>query len=274
VKLRHLVLCISLLALAGTVDAESKNPFLHTLPFESGTIEYAISGMEEGSETIYVRKYGEETATYRKTITSMMGMKVETNTLEITDQQWVYSYDLNDNSGVKSVNPVRLMLEEYEKLSGADQNTVQQNAERFGLNAVNGQGGEFELFAARILGYDCDKSSAMGVTVYSIHGSSLPLKTESDLMGMKMNMVATSLEKGKVDGRYFQHPAGVEVIYDQESEVMARYMAQQTIAWLKDPHAAGASTLGSLQQGQTRQEDEQALEETMKSIKDMFGGQQ
>ncbi len=283
VKLRHLVVCISLLALAVTADAKDKNPFLQNLPFESGKIQYAISGMEEGTEILYVRGYGEQTATYRQTITSMMGMKVENKTLEITDPEWVYSYDLNEESGVKSVNPIRLMVEEYEKLSGAEQNTVQQNSERFGMSVVNGLGGSVEQFAARILGYDCDKSSAMGVTVYSIRGSSLPLKTESDLMGMKMDMVATSLDKGRVDGKYFKHPAGIEAIYDKESEMMARHMAQQTIAWLKDPYGSSSPQMRMMQSGPTQHaggrmhhvaEDEQpSMDEAMKLLKGMFGDQ-
>lgn len=279
-KLRHFVLCISLLALAGTVDAQNTHPFLKNLPFESGKIDYEISGMEEGTETLYVRDYGERTATYRKTVTSMMGMMVQNNTLEITDPQWVYSYDLDEKSGVKSVNPVRFMVEEYEKLSGIDKAQVQKNAELVGMRLINSQGSELEQFAARILGYDCDKSSSMGVIVYSIHGSSLPLKTESDLMGMKMNMVATSLHKGKVDGIYFRHPAGIKAIYDHESEVMARHMARQTIAWLKEPQGAGSartqmmqSDLSQHEQDHPQQvpEDRQPMEKAMTLLKSMFG---
>ena len=50
-----------------------------------------------------------------------------------------------------------------------------------------------------------------------------------------LNIVATSVEKGDVDDRFFQHPVGINAEMDAEADAMANGMAKQVVAMLKDP---------------------------------------
>jgi hypothetical protein len=276
---RLLVLMMSVLLLPAFTWAKDKNPFDRELDFKSGVITYAISGMENGSEVMYIRDYGKRNAIYHTTVTNMMGMKIENNSIEIEDPEWVYSYDLVEQTGVKGPNPKKYLIEEYEKLSGTEQEQVQKNAEKFGMGVMTGMGGTVEKNAAELLGYMCDRVSAMGTTVYSIHESQIPLKTESNIMGMQMSIVATSFDKGKVEDKYFTHPAGIEAVFDQEADTMARQMAIQTMDWLKDseagsvpPQLDGAGQLNRMQQ--VPQEDQEMMkqaEQMMEGLKGMLG---
>ncbi len=270
---RLLVMMMCLLILPALTCAREKNPFDRELDFESGVITYAISGMEEGSEVMYIRDYGKRSAIHHTTVTNMMGMKMENNTIEIEDPDWVYSYDLVEQTGVKGPNPKKYLIEEYEKLSGAEREQVQKNAGKFGMGVMTGMGGTVEENAAELLGYMCDRVSAMGTTVYSIHKSQIPLKSESKIMGMQMNIVATSLDKGKVEDTYFTHPAGIEAVFDQEADAMTRQMAKQTMDWLKDPEAGSVPPqMQGAGQGNRMQQVPQEDQEMMKQAEQMMEG--
>jgi hypothetical protein len=147
------------------------------------------------------------------------------------------------------------------------------------MGMMTGMGGTVEENVTELLGYSCDRVSVMGTTVYSIHESQIPLKSEANIMGMQMNIVATSVDKGKVDEKYFAHPAGLEAEYDQEADDMAREMAQQTIEWLKDPEAGntppqmGGAALEERMQ-HVPQEDQEMMkqaEEMMEGLKGLLG---
>jgi len=258
------------------VNAGNKLPWEKKLPFESATIKYAIHGMEEGEEILYIRDYGKETATYHTTVTKMMGMAINNTTIEFTTPDFIYTYDLQEKSGFKSVNPKKIMIEEYEKLSSAEKKTVQKNAEQMGVSFAEGMGGEIEQNAVEIQGFSCDKVNIInGATIYLIHGTEIPLKTEMEMMGMKMNMEATSITKGKVDSMFFQHPAGIVAEINSESDAMSRTIARETIAMLKDP--AGARKTPALpmgvpsgQQNGMSEEDKQMMEQMMQGIKGML----
>lgn len=213
------------------------NPWAKKLPFESATLHYNLSGSQEGTEARYIRDYGRESATYRKATTILMGMKMDSDTVEIQDADWMYSYDLKENTGTKMANPQKFMIEEYNKLTPAEKKQVQKNAETMGAGLKQGMNGRMEQNVTKILGHSCDRTSFMGGTVYMLHGTPIPLKTEMNMAGMKMVAEATSFKEGEADDRYFQHPAGIEAVYSQESDEMSKTMAVQMIGMLKDPDA-------------------------------------
>lgn len=214
------------------------NPWDRKLPFESATLHYALSGTQAGTEDKYIRDYGREMATYRKATTVMMGMKMINDTIEIQDSNWMYSYDMKEKTGTKMTNPQKFMIEEYNKLTTAEKKQVQKNAEAMGTSVMKGMNGKMEQNVTKILGYSCDRTSVMGSTIYMLHGSPIPLKTETNMAGMKMASVATSFKEGEAEARFFEHPAGIEAVYNQESDEMSKNMAVQMMAMLKDPDAA------------------------------------
>ena len=139
---------------------------------------------------------------------------------------------------------------------------------------------EVEKNAAQILGYDCDKMTFMGTTVYAIHDVGLPLKTEANMMGMQMVMEATKINKGSSPKKYFSHPPGITPVMDPQADAMARSMAQQTMNMLKDPEAAKNASgnrpmMGNPnqqpQQPQMTPEEQQQMEQAMEALKNIFG---
>ena len=261
-----------------SVSAGAKSPWEVKLPFKSATIHYTISGMENGSEVTYIRNYGREVATYHTTKTTMMGMTMVNETVEIMTPEWEYDFDLTNRTGSKNVNPEKYMIEEYNKLSKAEQKQVLKNTETMGVSVAEGFGGNVQQNAEKILGYSCDRAEMMGTVAYSIHGTGIHLLITTNMMGMTMKVEATAVDEGRVDDKFFQLPEGIEPVMDPQSDAMAREMARQTIAMLKDPE--GAKKLGEEAGGAQRQGSEQLtpaeqeqMQQAMEMLKGMFGNQ-
>ncbi len=243
-KIQTVLTIIAVLLLPLAAVAADNNPWERKLPFEKATIQYTLSGTENGTEALYIRDYGKESATYHKGVNTMMGKTMQIDTINILNPDWMYVFDLVKKTGKKSVNPQKYMIEEYNKLSSAEKDQVMKNAKEMGVNVTSGMGGKLEINAEKILGYDCDRATVMGSTVYSIHETGIPLKIDTKIMGISMQKVATEVKKGSADGKYFELPAGITPQVDPEGDAMARSMAQQTMAMLKDPE--GAKKMGQM----------------------------
>ena len=259
-----------------SVSAGEKSPWEVKLPFKSATIHYTISGMENGSDVTYIRDYGRESATYHTTKTTMMGMTIANETVDITTPEWEYDFDLTNRTGSKNVNPEKYMVEEYKKLSKAEQKQVLKNTESMGVSVAEGFGGNVQQNAEKILGYSCDRAEMMGTVAYSIHGSGIPLRITSNMMGMTMKVEATSVSEGRVDDKFFQLPVGIEPVMDPQSDAMAREMARQTITMLKDPEGAkkiGEEAKGAQMQGseQLTPAEQEQMQQAMEMLKGVFG---
>ncbi len=270
-----LVVILAALLLPGVAGAE-RAPWEVRLPFKDATIRYEISGMESGQDVLYIRKRGEETARYHSTSASMFGMSMKNETVEITTPDWIYSFDLQEGTGTKSINPQKLMLEEFEKLSSAEKKKVRENGEKMGAAMMGGMQGSVEENVQEILGYSCDRASMMGTTVYSIHATPIALLTESNMMGVTIRSAATAIDKGAVDDKNFSFPDGIEPQPDPEADELARMVARQSIEMLKDPEAYRKDSNGmiGMPPGQLQdipEEDQKQMEEAMKALKGLFG---
>ena len=259
------------------VSSGAEHPWEKMLPFENAAITYTLSGMETGEEVLYIRKHGKESASYRTTKTSMLGMTMINRSVEIMTPDWIYSFDLQEGTGTKSINPQKVMTEEFEKLPAAEQEKVLANAEEMGSGLMSGMQGSIEKNAKTILGYQCDKVTVLGSTIYSIHGTPVALHTETNIMGVTVKSVATKIDKGAVPDKYFQYPEGIVPEPDPEADRMARIMAEQSISMLKDPEAFKEKNQGSFMKmvpGKSEEispEEQQQLEEAMKALKGLFG---
>lgn len=248
------VALMGVLMVAGVLADE--NPWDVRLPFKSATITYDVSGMQSGTETLYIDEYGKKKVMFHKASGKVMFQTIETDTVEITTQEWLYKIDLNKKSGTKTVNPVKYFKEEYDKLTHKEQQTVNENAEKMGTSMIGGMQGSVEKNAATILGYKADKTTMMGSTVYVMHGSSIALKTESQIMGMSSKSVAVELKKGAVPKNVFDLPKGMEITFDKDADAMMRTMAKSVIDRLKDPKAAEKMQEQSMQYRQAAEAEE------------------
>jgi len=219
-----LVLCIT-----STVTAGESSPWDVKLPFKSAIIEYKISGMENGSQTTYIKDYGKYRADFRTTSMTVMGMTNTVKNIEITTPDWIYSIDLTAGTGTKSVNPVKYMKEEFEKLSASDKKKVIRNAEKMGTTMMNGMQGKVKKNAAEFLHRKCDVITMPGMKLYVLGGTDVTLKSETNMMGMNSVTEAVKFTETSVPDDKFEPPAGIQIEYDRESEQIARQTAHNMI---------------------------------------------
>lgn len=275
-KYRQIVLSVSLVLLMPILVLAGEEELWDVkLPFKAATIHYTLSGSEVGTETLYIRDAGRETATYRSGKVNIMGQSSTTETVAIENPDWVYNYDLVAHSGTKAVNPRKYMLEEYRRLTPAEKKQVNENAKKMGIHLGEALGGKVEQNVGKMLGYEIDRTQMMGTTVESIHGTGIPLKVESNMMGMNMKQEATSVNEGAVSQKYFEPPQGIVAEEDPQSDAMARSMAQQALASLKSP--GGAQQVPGIPMTQQAQglspEEKKEMEQAMEMMKSMMGNQ-
>lgn len=265
-----LVLAVPLLAGA------DENPWQKKLPFKEAVITYELSGLENGEEVLYIRDWGRQTARHRTTWTTVLGIRQVSRSLEIITPEWLYAFDLQEETGTKSINPQKLMLDEYQKLSAADRQKVAENAQKTATVFTGGMQESVEYNAKEILGYLCDRTSGMGTTVYTIHDTPISLYSESNIMGISLKSVAISVNKQSVDEQFFQFPEHIVPQPDPEADRMAAIIAEQTIAALKDPAAFKQKHQGRIGlppggQPDIPKEDQMEMEEALKTLKGLLG---
>jgi hypothetical protein len=278
-RINTLLTIITVLLLPFLAMAADNNPWERKLPFENATISYTLSGNETGTETLYIKEYGKETATYHKATNTMMGKTIQTDIVHILTPDWMYTFDLIKKTGKKNVNPQKYLIEEFNTLTAAEKSQVSKNAQEMGVTMTKGMGGKLERNVEKILGYDCDRATVMGSTVSSIHETGIPLKVNTNMMGIEMKKEATEIKKGAPDLKYFQFPAGITPQPDPDGDAISRSMAQQTMAMLKDPEGAKkAVDIGSIlqqkkkshgQQEEAPEISDEEMEQAMKALKGM-----
>ncbi len=204
----------------------SENPWNKKLPFKSATVKYKVDGSMKGEKTLYIKDYGRTTAEYSTMTMKMFGMTQDQKEIIITTPEWVYSADLVENTGTKQANMRKLMQDEFNNLSSADQKKVIKNSEELGISTIEGMDGSLEKNAATILGYTCDKVTLMGTTAYNISGSEVPMKIQGDTMGIKIHQQATDITTSSVPSSRFNLPQGINFVNDPATDQMMRDQAK------------------------------------------------
>jgi hypothetical protein len=229
---------VLLFLLCGVSFAED-SPWERKLPFKSAIVQYDVAGDEKGSESLYIRANGQEQAHVRKTKGKVMFMNVSTDKVTITTPELVTEVDMEKKTGRKFINPTKLIIEEYGKLSAKEKETVKKNAVDMGTNMAQTMGGSVEKKGGSHLGYPCDVVKMMGITTCAMTDTGIMLKTEGNIMGMKLKTVATKFDKDvAVPADVFNVPSGINIEYDKEADKSNREMAKMTIDMLKDPEAS------------------------------------
>jgi hypothetical protein len=206
----------------------------------------------------------------------MMGMKMANFTITIKNPDLIFSYDMQKKHGVKAINPQKYMIEEYNRLSRAEQEKVRESAKKMGAAYTEGMGGTLQPNALDILGYSCDKVEIMGGSAsYLIHDTDVTLKTEMNIMGMNLTMVAEAVDKGQVDDKFFRHPENITVEVNSQSDAIAKNMAIQAIAMLKDPESVkNGGTMAPMVPGAKKPMSKEEREEMMQQMEQMMKGLQ
>jgi hypothetical protein len=152
------------------------------------------------------------------------------------------------------------MKEEIEKLSAKERKIVLNNLETIGTNLAVRMGGKVKQKMGEHLGYTCDLVTAMGTTSCQISGTPIMLKTESDMMGIKIKTVAKKVDKNaSIPDTVFQVPGNVNVTFSKEADDMNRAMIASMIDSMKDPDAAKKFKEG-MTHGKMQMEEQQRME--------------
>lgn len=215
-------------------------PWEMKLPFKQATIHYEITGTEKGKETLYIKESGKRQARHHQSTSTVMGMTTKKETIEITDPDWMYTYDLVEKKGGKTTNPNKIYLAEYNKMSGQEKKNFEKNAKELGTSMMGQFGGSVQQKGGKLLGYDCDITTVSGLsTIHMLHGSNVPLRTETSVMGMKTVLAATKIDTdAAIPDSAFAAPAGIEAVHNPEMESMMTSMIQHTVNTLKQPDGA------------------------------------
>ncbi len=215
-------------------------PWEMKLPFKEATIHYELTGSEQGKETLYIKEYGKLRAKHRQATATMMGMTKKTETVEIVDPDWMYTYDLVEKKGEKTTNPRKIYLTEYNKFNAEEKKNFEKNAKELGTSMMGQFGGSVQQNAGKMLGYDCDITTVGGMsTVHLLHGTDIPLRSEVAIMGMNSTNAATKIDTSSaIPGSAFAPPQGINATLNQEAENMMAGMIQQTMDTLKKPDGA------------------------------------
>ena len=268
-------LIVLLIGFFATSALALESPWEQKLPFKNATINYDVTGVTSGSKTIFVKDYGRTSAEYRETAMKILGMKKEEKAFILTTPDWEYTADLVYNTGTKNVNPTKFLTQEFNQLSRGDQKKVIENAENQGITMIEGVNGTVEKNAAELLGYSCDKATMMGTVVYTIHGTELPLKVESNTMGIKFNEIASGIKKGRVDASKFELPANIDFKHDKQADEMMQAQAKTIIQHLVSGEPL-VTTADSQQQEMNSDEQQQQLnpeqQEQLQNFMKMLGG--
>lgn len=274
-KLNQIVI-FSIVLLMPSFAAAEDLPWNMKLPFKEAVVTYQLSGMESGQEKLYIKDYGKRTARHRTVSTTVLGITQKTNSVEIVTPEWIYTFNVQEGTGTKSVNPQKLMIEEYGKLSSEERKRVDINAKKMAGALMGRMQGSVEPDAKEILGYSCDRITSMGTIVYSIHNSGINLLSESNIMGIIINSTAIAIDTQGAEESYFELPAGIVPQTSPVKDQMAAMMARQTMSILKDPEKYkdrnhGVMGMPSAAQPAIPEEDKLQMEEAMKTIKELFG---
>jgi len=179
---------IALLMVSGISVASDK--MYQKFGVKSGKITYKITGSMSmmgvssktlGKKRVIFSDFGVKELREESKVVKQDGKITKSHTITYMDRSIIYSVDFNQKRITRMQNPGMIML------GLSDENTAQQA----GLKMLKSMGGK-KIGKETILGHECDLWEAMGTKQCIYNG--VPLKTESDIMGVKSSEVATKID--------------------------------------------------------------------------------
>ncbi len=186
---------------------------------KSAVIEYALSGVQTGTETVYIDEWGKREARYTQSDMNMMGQTMKSNRLTLIDGEWIYAIDLDKKSGTKIKNPMFEMAAATHPEDG--------DLTQMGIEMMTKMGGE-KISTEEIAGKPCDVWEIKAMSTKSWLWNSIPLKTESSMGEMSMASTATRVEEGaSIPEEKLQIPSDVQMTDGQQFAQAMETMRQQ-----------------------------------------------
>ena len=165
-------------------ESSSGGESMRRYAIKSGVIEYKVSGIQTGTETIYFDDWGMKEAKYSKTELKMAGISQKVDQITYIDGEWNYTYDVAQNTGTKLKNPLFDMLAK---------NMDEKDMKALGEKMMKGMGGE-KIGQEEVLGKTCDVWEIKQFKSKTWVWKNIPLKTESKMMQI-LTIEATNFEE-------------------------------------------------------------------------------
>lgn len=152
-----------------------KSNFQKRYGVKSGIIEYDLSGVQEGTKTLYFDDWGMRQAEYTRSVISVSGYTKAVNLVTIIDGEYQYTINLDQKTGTKTRNPI---IKEMESLK------YEKGFNEFGEQMILKMGAE-KIGSDSFLGKDCD--------VYEIKNSN------TKLWVWKWIILKSEIKSGRID---------------------------------------------------------------------------
>lgn len=153
---------------------------------ESGIVEYEMSGMQKGTETVYFDKWGWREAKYTNSELSIAGITRKESKLSIMDGDWIYNIDLESRTGTKIKNTLLPQFIEAARKKG-------QTMTELGEEMMRNMGGE-KSGTDTVAGQPCDVWVSKQMDSRSCVWNGVTLRTEVTMGGMRMTSNATRFQ--------------------------------------------------------------------------------
>lgn len=275
--MKHIPLAMIMALVLSAPALAVENPWTRKLPFKEGVATYEISGTLKGKETVYIKAHGRTTAAYRTESGSSFGVPMGSRELTLTTPEWVFTVDLEDNSGTKQVNPKKVIEDEFNRLSRKEQKKLVKNSEQMGLTMVGEVSGSVEKKAVKLLGYPCDKVTALGIETWTLAGTDFPMKVSGALMGMEIHEGVTRIEKKRVPEEKFALPKGADIRHETAADAIIRdqiHMMFQSLLAGERPvslQEQSMDEMGDAMDAFRQMQENGGLENLQKQMQGLFG---
>ena len=174
---------------------------------ESGVVEYAVSGAQKGTETLYFDRWGQREATYTDTEISFAGISQKQNTLNLLEGELIYNLNLSTRTGTKTVNPV------FKKILDR---SPDKNLADLGLRMLEEMGG-VKIGTEQVAGKLCDVWEVKNLNSKSWLWKAVTLKVQVKMAGMEVTKTAARFEEGvAIPNDKFAIPADVKISEGQD----------------------------------------------------------
>ncbi len=190
----------------------SGNPKLH--PVKEFTIVYELSGMENGTITHHSKNWGFNQVQIKDATMNFMGMNQVTKQRSVTNGPEIITIDLATNQATRFQNPM------YESIADAFEG---KDPMEVGEEFMTSMGGVKTGETKEIAGEKCEVWSVaqMGSTS-CVTKDGLTLSMTADMMGMKMEQVATEVRR---------KDSGPKEVYEVPEDIT---VTEQTIPTMPD----------------------------------------
>lgn len=176
------ILCVAFLSSASLNLEETLPADEKLFGLKSGRITYALSGVQTGTETVEWAEWGAKQYKYSKSKIDMMGVVQENESITINIGKDIYVLDPNTKKGTHIVDDT------FGDMTGDEK-------QEFGEKMLVEMGGK-KVGTETIAGLECDKWEVPQMFALIWEHEGLTLKSEVDMMGQKMKLEATKVEKG------------------------------------------------------------------------------